>query len=81
MMAITSTTPILLALHTTPTCGAANVNTLADSMIRVLQARRDALLAEVASIEVELGTSPTTAEIRKKWARWQGRCGECGMEW
>jgi len=81
MMATTSTTPVLLALHTTPTGNGANVNTLADAMVRVLCARRDALLAEVASIESELGKSPTTAEIREKYRRGGGKCRECGAEW
>jgi len=81
MMATTSTTPVLLALHTTPTGNGVNVSTLADAMVRVLCARRDALLAEVASIESELGKSPTTAEIREKYRRGQGKCKECGAEW
>ena len=81
MMVTTSTTPVLLALHTTPTGNGANVNTLADAMVRVLCARRDALLAEVASIEAELGKSPTTAEIREKYRRGGGKCRECGAKW
>ena len=80
-MATTSTTPVLLALHTTPTGNGANVNTLADAMVRVLCARRRALLAEIASIEAELDQDPTTAEIREKWRRGEGRCKECGAKW
>ena len=58
-----------------------DVNILAESMVRVLQARRDALLSELASVEVELGLSPTTAEIRALWRRHNGKCTECGAKW
>ena len=75
---MSTATLVPMPLHTT---AMANVNTLAESMRRVLLARRSALLAEVASMEAELGQSPTTAEIREKWRRAQGKCKECGAEW
>jgi hypothetical protein len=74
----TTSTPILLAFHTMPTSNGANINTLATAMVRVLQARRDALLRELAGIERELGQSPTTAEIRSQHKC--RKCPECGAE-
>ena len=73
-----TTTPAPYPLCTTATM---NVNALAESWRRVLVARRASLLAEVASIETELGQNPTTAEIREKYRRGQGKCKECGAEW
>jgi hypothetical protein len=53
------------------------LDALAGAMVRVLMARRDALLAEVANIESELGygtpDKPTTAQIREAWRRGNGR--------
>lgn len=76
-----TTTPVALCLQTTASVNGATVGTLADAMVRVLMARRDALLRELAQIEAELGRSPTTAEIREAWRRNGGKCSECGAVW
>lgn len=67
-------TSILMPRSVTTTANApVTLAVLAESMARMLMARRDALLAEVASIEAELGygapDKPTTAQIREAHRR------------
>jgi len=47
---------------------------LADTMIRMLEARRDALIRDLAGVEEALGyggpgRKPTTAQLRKRYRR------------
>ena len=80
----TTQTPVALYIHTTPSADGACLATLAESMARLLWARRDALLRELATIEAELGLGCngklTTAQIRERWRECGGHCPECGAK-
>lgn len=52
------------------------------SLMSWLDARRQALLRELAELERQLGygteSKPTTSHLRDLWQLWRGRCPHCG---
>ena len=52
------------------------------SLMSWIDARRQALLRELAELERQLGygteSRPTTAHLRDLWQLWRGRCPQCG---
>ena len=59
-------------------CGTLTIENLVATFQSTLAVRRDAILMELAELERQLGSTPTTSELRGWWRQHQGICPHCG---